>query len=211
MGGIDEWLERLSWIALILLPILVAVGGFVVLSRLAAVGQQVEDALEEAQTSKLLDILRYVEQHGTSDARLTVLIDIREREQRGENWWESDDRLYRAAERLCATYDHLGGLINFRLARPGRSIFLRNVGRGRPSYPRDSGAIYRFSREIRRCGVQRVHLAGAGGKDHSPHPASLRTRASDPYRDPPSSKLTHFRSLTKMVGLEADSRSASGM
>jgi hypothetical protein len=128
VGEIDSWLERLSWIALVALPFLFVIGGYVALTRLRDLEQNVEDALQEAQTSTLLDVLRLIDRHGMSDAQLTVLIDIREREQRGESWWESDDRLHRSAERVCATYDCLGGVINFDASDRVGPFFLETWG-----------------------------------------------------------------------------------
>jgi hypothetical protein len=113
MGGIDEWLERLSWVALILLPILLAVGGYILLSRLRTVGQDIGDAVQEAHSSRLLEGLHLIDGPGLRDARSAVLNEIRGREQNGDKWWESDDHLRRSAEQLCAAYDYLGGVVNF--------------------------------------------------------------------------------------------------
>lgn len=128
MGGIDEWLERLSWVALILLPFLLALGGYVVLSRLRAIQQEVEDTLQEAQTSRLIEVLHLIEESGIRDARSTVLIDIRGRDQQGEKWWEGDDRLHRAAEQVCASYDYVGGIINFDASGRVGQFFLETWG-----------------------------------------------------------------------------------
>jgi hypothetical protein len=40
------------------------------------------------------------------------MTEIRRQEEEGKNWWESDERLQRAAEQLCASYDHLGASSN---------------------------------------------------------------------------------------------------
>ena len=127
MDGIDDWLQRLSWIALILLPFLLVLGGYVALRRLRPVEQDFGDAVQEAQTSRLLEILRLVEEQGVRDARATVLIDVRGQEQRGENWWENDG-LHRAAEHVCSSYDYIGGVINFDASGRVGQFFLETWG-----------------------------------------------------------------------------------
>jgi hypothetical protein len=128
MGGIDDWLQRLSWIALISLPFLVVLGGYVALRRFRPFEQDLGDALQEAQTSRLVEILRLIEDQGIREARATVLIDVRRQEQRGENWWDGDDRLHRAAEHLCSSYDYVGGVINFDASGRVGQFFLETWG-----------------------------------------------------------------------------------
>ena len=128
MDGIDEWLQRLSWLALIALPILLCAGGYAALLRLRLFEQHVEDALEGTRTSRLLEILQLVGQPGIREARATVLIDVPEPEQRGEKWWEENSSLHRAAEQVCLSYDHIGGLINFDTSKRAGEFFLETWG-----------------------------------------------------------------------------------
>ncbi len=127
MVGIDEWLERLSWIALISLPFMFILGGYVVLRRLRPFEQDIEDVLHATATSRLLELVVLMQEHSNRDARATVLIDIAGREQNKENWWEDDARLHRAAETLCASYDYIAGVINFESGRIGQ-FFLETWG-----------------------------------------------------------------------------------
>jgi hypothetical protein len=128
MGGIDEWLQRLSWIALIALPILLGVGGYTLLRRMQTFEQHFGDALAETDTSRLLDILRLIEQPGIREARASILIDVPAPEQRGENWWEANSSLHHAAEQVCLAYDYLGGFINFGASSRSGQFFLETWG-----------------------------------------------------------------------------------
>jgi len=113
MNEIDLWLERLYWIAMISVPFLAIWAGRIALRQIQTASQQVDAALQEAQTTKLLKILQYVEEQRVRDARHLVMTEIRRQEEEGNNWWESNDQLHRAAVQLCVSYDHLGGVIKF--------------------------------------------------------------------------------------------------
>ena len=102
MNEIDLWLERLYWIAVISLPFLAIWAGRIALRQVQTASQQVDAALQEAQTSKLLKMLQHVEDQRVLDARHLVMTEIRRHEEEGKNWWESDERLQSAAEQLCA-------------------------------------------------------------------------------------------------------------
>jgi hypothetical protein len=128
MGGIDEWLQRLSWLALIALPILLGAGGFAVLRRLRLFEQHSADALEESETSRLLEILRLIERPGIREAHAMILIDVPAPEQKGENWWEGNSALHRAAEQVCLSYDYIGGVINFDASKRAGEFFLETWG-----------------------------------------------------------------------------------
>ena len=130
MNEIDLWLERLYWIAMISVPFLAIWAGRVALRQVQTASQQVDAALQEAQTTKLLKILQHVEEQRIQDARHLVLTEIRRQEEEGKNWWESDERLQRAAERLCASYDHLGGIIKFDGPDRVGQYFLERWGEG---------------------------------------------------------------------------------
>jgi hypothetical protein len=52
MSEIDLWLERLYWIAVISLPFLAIWAGRIALRQVQTASQQVDAALQEAQTSK---------------------------------------------------------------------------------------------------------------------------------------------------------------
>jgi hypothetical protein len=109
MNEIDLWLERLYWIAMISVPFLAIWAGRIALRQVQTASQQIDAALQEAQTTKLLKMLQHVEEQRVLDARHLVMTEIRRQEEEGKNWWENDERLQRAAEQLCASYDHLGG------------------------------------------------------------------------------------------------------
>jgi hypothetical protein len=113
MNETDHWLERLFWIAMISIPFLAVWAGHIALQQVQTALQQVDAALQEAQTTKLFKILQHVEEQIVRDARHIVMTEIHDQEEAGKNWWESDERLRRAAEQLCASYDHLGGIIKF--------------------------------------------------------------------------------------------------
>src|SRR5262249_13201254 len=102
MNEIDHWLERLYWIAMISVPFLAIWAGRSALRQVQTALQQVDAALQEAQTTKLFKILQHVEEQRVRDARHLVMTEIRRQEEEGKNWWESDERLQRAAEQLCA-------------------------------------------------------------------------------------------------------------
>ena len=57
--------------------------------------------------------MQHVDEQRVRDARHIVMTEIHRHEEEGKNWWGSDERLQRAAEQLCASYDHLGGIIKF--------------------------------------------------------------------------------------------------
>jgi hypothetical protein len=128
MGGIDEWLQRLSWLALIALPFLLGAGGYAALQRLRLLEQHFAGALDEAETSGLLEILRLVEGPGIREARAMILIDVPGPEQRGENWWEENSSLHRAAEQVCLSYDYIGGVIIFAAPKRAGEFFLATWG-----------------------------------------------------------------------------------
>ena len=58
------------------------------------------------------------------------MTEIRRQEEEGKNWWESDERLQGAAEQLCASYDHLGGIIKFDGPDRVGQYFLERWGEG---------------------------------------------------------------------------------
>jgi hypothetical protein len=130
MNEIDLWLERLYWIAMISLPFLAIWAGRIASRQVQTASQQVDAALQEAQTTKLLRILGHVEEQRVLDARHVVMTEIRRQEEQGKNWWESDERLQRAAEQLCASYDHLGGVIRFDGPDRVGQYFLERWGEG---------------------------------------------------------------------------------
>src|SRR5262249_29601029 len=113
MNEIDHWLERLYWVAMISVPFLAIWAGRVGWRQVQTALQQVDAALQEAQTTKLFKILQHVEEQRVRDARHIVMTEIHRQEEEGKNWWEGDERLQSAAEQLCASYDHLGGIIKF--------------------------------------------------------------------------------------------------
>ncbi len=113
MTEIDHWLERLYWLALIALPFLLVWGGRVALRHVQTASQQVDTALQEAQSTKLLKILGQVEEQRVQDALNIVMTDIGREEEAGKSWWEGNDRLRNAATQVCVSYDHLGGVIQF--------------------------------------------------------------------------------------------------
>jgi hypothetical protein len=130
MNEIDLWLERLYWIAMTSVPFLAIWAGRIALRQVQTASQQVDAALQEAQTSKLLKILQHVEEQRVQDARHLVMTEIRRQEEQGKNWWERDERFQRAAEQLCASYDHLGGVIRFDGPDRVGQYFLERWGEG---------------------------------------------------------------------------------
>jgi hypothetical protein len=130
MNEIDHWLERLYWIAMISVPFLAIWAGRVALRQVQTGLQQVDAALQEAQTVKLFKILQHVEEQRVRDARQIVMTEIYRQEEEGKNWWESDERLQRAAVQLCASYDHLGGIIKFDGPDRVGQYFLERWGEG---------------------------------------------------------------------------------
>jgi hypothetical protein len=130
MNEIDLWLERLYWIAMISVPFLAIWAGRIALRQVQTASQQVDAALQEAQTTKLLKILQHVEEQRVQDARHLVMTEIRRQEEEDKNWWESDERLQKAAEQLCASYDHLGGVIKFDGPDRVGQYFLERWGEG---------------------------------------------------------------------------------
>jgi hypothetical protein len=113
MSEIDHWLERLFWLAMISLPFLAIWAGRIALRQVQTALQQFDAVLHETETAKLIKILQQVAEQGVQDARHIVLTEIHRQEEEGKNWWESDDRLHRAAVHLCASYDQIGGVIKF--------------------------------------------------------------------------------------------------
>src|SRR5262249_46453849 len=73
MNEIDHWLERLYWIAMISVPFLAIWAGRVALRQVQTGLQQVDAALQEAQTVKLFKILQHVEEQIARDARHIAL------------------------------------------------------------------------------------------------------------------------------------------
>jgi hypothetical protein len=130
MNEIDLWLERLYWIAMISVPFLAIWAGRIALRQVQTASQQIDAALQEAQTTKLLKMLQHVEEQRVLDARHLVMTEIRRQEEEGKNWWESDERLQMAAEQLCASYDHLGGIIKFDGPDRVGQYFLERWGEG---------------------------------------------------------------------------------
>jgi hypothetical protein len=113
MSGLDHWLERLYWLAQIALPLLVIWAARIWLRHVQTTSQQIDAALQEAQSMKLLKFLSYVEEPRIQEARKVVMTEIRHQEEAGNNWWENDERLHNAAAQLCRAYDYLGGVIRF--------------------------------------------------------------------------------------------------
>src|SRR5262249_50304711 len=107
-----------------------------------------------AQTTKLLKLLKHVEEQRVQDARHLVMTEIRRQEEEGKNWWESDERLQRAAEQLCASYDHLGGIIKFDGPDRVGLYFLERWGEGIIPNPIDqnSWAHWRSPMDMMRQG-----------------------------------------------------------
>jgi hypothetical protein len=130
MNEIDHWLERLYWIAMISVPFLAIWAGRVALRQVQTALQQVDAALQEAQTVKLFKILQHVEEQRVRGARHIVMTEIYRQEEEGKNWWESDEQLQRAAVQLCASYDHLGGIIKFDGPDRVGQYFLERWGEG---------------------------------------------------------------------------------
>ena len=130
MNEIDHWLERLYWVAMISVPFLAIWAGRIALRHVQTALQQVDAALQEAQTTKLFKILQHVEEQRVRDARDIVMTEIHRQEEAGKNWWEGDERLQRAAEQLCASYDHLGGIIKFDGPDRVGQYFLERWGEG---------------------------------------------------------------------------------
>ena len=130
MNEIDHWLERLFWIAMISIPFLAIWVGRIALRQVQTALQQVDAALQEAQTTKLFKILQHVEEQRVRDARHIVMSEIHRQEEEGKNWWESDERLQRAAIQLCAAYDYLGGIIRFDGPDRVGQYFLERWGEG---------------------------------------------------------------------------------
>ena len=149
MNEIDLWLERLYWIAMISVPFLAIWAGRIALRQVQTASQQVDAALQEAQTTKLLKILQHVEEQRVVDARHLVMTEIRRQEEEGKNWWENDERLQRAADQLCASYDHLGGIIKFDGPDRVGQYFLERWGRRHYSGSRCIGALFSVQEEIR--------------------------------------------------------------
>src|SRR5215510_16309796 len=108
MDEIDHWLERLFWIAMISIPFLAIWAGRIAL-------RQVDAALQEAQTTKLLKLLQHVEEQRVQDARHLVM---------------TKSVVRKAAEQLCASYDHLGGIIKFDGPDRVGQYFLERWGEG---------------------------------------------------------------------------------
>jgi hypothetical protein len=81
MNEIDLWLERLYWIAMISLPFLAIWAGRIALRQVQTASQQVDAALKEAQTTKLLKMLQHVEEQRVLDARHVVMTEIRRQEE----------------------------------------------------------------------------------------------------------------------------------
>src|SRR5262249_29625746 len=77
MNEIDLWLERLFWIAMISIPFLAIWAGRIALRQVQTASQQVDAALQEAQTTKLFKILQHVEEQRVCDARDLVMTEIR--------------------------------------------------------------------------------------------------------------------------------------
>ena len=75
-------------------------------------------------------MLQHVEEQRVADARHLVMTEIRRQEEEGKNWWENDERLQRAADQLCASYDHLGGIIKFDGPDRVGQYFLERWGEG---------------------------------------------------------------------------------
>jgi hypothetical protein len=104
MNEIDHWLERLYWVAMISVPFLAIWAGRIALRQVQTAVQQVDAALQEAQTTKLFKFLQHVEEQRVRDARHIVMTEIHHQEEEGKNWWEGDERLRRAAEALRAVF-----------------------------------------------------------------------------------------------------------
>ena len=130
MNEIDHWLERLYWVAMISVPFLAIWAGRIALRPAQTALQQIDAALQEAQTTKLFKFLQHVEEQRVRDTRHIVMTEIHRQEEEGKNWWEGDERLQRAAEQLCASYDHLGGIIKFDGPDRVGQYFLERWGEG---------------------------------------------------------------------------------
>jgi hypothetical protein len=130
MSGLDHWLERLYWLAQIALPLLLIWAGRIALQHVRTTSQQIDAALQEAQTTKLLRFLDHVEGPRIQDARRIVMTEIRREEEAGKNWWENDERLRDAAAQLCRSYDYLGGVIRFDGPDRVGQYFLERWGEG---------------------------------------------------------------------------------
>src|SRR5262249_17999395 len=109
-------------------PILLGAGGYAVLRRLQRLERHFQRALEETETSRLLEILRLINLPGVRDAHAMIRIDVPGPEQNGENWWEGSSSLQRAAEQVCLSYDHIGGVINFDASKRAGEFFLETWG-----------------------------------------------------------------------------------
>jgi hypothetical protein len=125
MDGIDEWLQRLSWLALIALPVVLGVGGWMVLRRLQRLELNLGDALGE---SRLQQIVGLIAKPGIRDAHTLILTKLPEPERKGEKWWEENSTLNVAAEQICSTYDYIGGVINFDTSQRLGQFFLETWG-----------------------------------------------------------------------------------
>jgi hypothetical protein len=177
MGGIDEWLQRLAWLALISLPFILAAGGYLALRRVRYFEEHLEDALHETRTSRLLEILRLIEQPGIREAHAIILIDAAGPEQAGENWWETSSSLHRAAEQVCLSYDYIGGVINFDASTRVGEYFLETWGED----------ILRVHDILRRY-IEFRQKSGAGDyKEFS----WLAQEAKIIHRDPPHAEPEH--------------------
>lgn len=130
MTGLDQWLERLYWVAQITLPLLLIWAGRIVLRQARNTSQQIDAGLQEAQTTKLLKFLDRVEEPKIQEARRIVMMEIRRQEEAGHNWWEGDERLRDAAAQLCRSYDYLGAIIRFDGPDRVGQYFLERWGEG---------------------------------------------------------------------------------
>ena len=81
MNEIDHWLERLYWVAMISVPFLAIWAGRIALRHVQTALQQVDAALQEAQTTKLFKILQHVEEQRVRDARHIVMTEIHRQEE----------------------------------------------------------------------------------------------------------------------------------
>lgn len=128
MGEIDAWLQRLSWLALISLPILLGLGGYAAFRSLRHFRQDLEDVSLETRTSRLLEILRLIEDPRVREARTMILIEVSDSDRRSEDWWEGNAALQRAAEQVCSAYDYAAGAINFDASERVGQFFLETWG-----------------------------------------------------------------------------------
>ena len=144
------------------------------------VSQQIDAALQEAQTSKLFKILQYVEEQSFSDARRIVMTEIHPHEQEGKNWWKTDERLERAAVQVCVSYDQLAGIVKFDGPDRVGQYFLENWGEG---VIRAHNILERFlvSRRSPRVIAMRILLGFANKQPLVSHLNSnnIRTRPDD--------------------------------